>query len=116
MINALPLQPHDDEGPVFSEPWEAQAFALVIALNQGGLFSWQEWAAILSEEISRAQKQGDLDLGDTYYQHWLRALEKIAEAKGISNFNEISARADEWRSAYHNTPNGKPIQLAASTV
>ena len=26
--NALPDLPHDDEGPVFREPWEARAFAV----------------------------------------------------------------------------------------
>jgi nitrile hydratase accessory protein len=74
MSRALPFQPHDDEGPVFAEPWQAQAFALAVRLADEGLFTWDEWAAALSAEIARAQEAGDPDLGNTYYQHWLRAL------------------------------------------
>lgn len=113
-MHDFPLQPRDDEGPVFNEPWEAQAFGLVLALHEQGLFTWPEWAISLSGEISLAQQQGDPDLGNTYYRHWLRALEKIAAAKGLSNFSEMDARADKWRSAYLNTPHGQPIQLDAA--
>jgi len=109
------LQPTDDEGPVFNEPWEAQAFGLVIALHQQGLFSWQEWADVLSEEIKRAQSLGDPDLGNTYYHHWLNALEKISLRKKVSNQDELSQRKQQWHSAYLNTPHGMPIELSAAS-
>ena len=70
------------EGPVFREPWEAQAFAMTLALHERGLFSWPEWAATLGDEIKRAQAAGDPDTGETYYRHWLNALERIVAAKG----------------------------------
>ena len=73
-MQKFPHQPQDDQGPVFNEPWEAQAFALVIALHEQELFSWQEWAGVLNEQIALAQAGGDPDLGNTYYQHWLVAL------------------------------------------
>lgn len=109
----FPLQPQDDQGPVFNEPWEAQAFALVLALHEEGLFSWQEWAAVLSEQISVAQAEGDPDLGNTYYQHWLAALETISRQKNLSDDDELKDRKSQWRAAYLNTPHGQPIELAA---
>lgn len=114
-VQQFPFQPFDDEGPVFNEPWEAQAFSLVIALHSKGLFSWQEWATILSEEISAAQQRGDPDLGNTYYQHWLNALEKMSLLKKLSSSDELLARKAQWHSAYINTPHGRPIELSAAT-
>jgi nitrile hydratase accessory protein len=73
----LPGLPQDADSPVFNEPWEARAFAMVLALHQRGLFTWPQWAAALSRQITQAQAAGDADLGDTYYQHWLRALESL---------------------------------------
>ncbi len=63
MLDALPEIPRDEEGPVFREPWEAQAFAMTLRLYQQGLFTWPEWAETLTAEIKRAQKQGDPDRG-----------------------------------------------------
>jgi nitrile hydratase accessory protein len=63
--------------PVFNEPWEARAFAIVVTLQQRGFFSWPEWTAALSQEIAQAQQKGDADLEHSYYNHWLRALEKV---------------------------------------
>lgn len=108
------FQPCDNEGPVFKEPWEAQAFGMVIALHQAGAFSWDEWAARLNAEITAAQQAGDPDLGNTYYQHWLRALEKIVSEKNLSSTTEISARVEKWRSAYINTPHGEAIELSSA--
>src|SRR5262249_894852 len=74
---AVPSIPRDDDGPVFRAPWEAQAFAMALALHERGLFSWPEWAAMLAAEIKRAQAAGDPDTGETYYLHWLAALERM---------------------------------------
>ena len=82
---AVPGIPRDAEGPVFREPWEAQAFALTLALEERGLFTWGEWAAALGEEIRRAQAAGDPDTGETYYRHWLAALERVAEEKRLTD-------------------------------
>ncbi len=77
---ALPDLPFDDDGPVFGEPWQAQAFAMTLALHERGVFTWTEWARTLSEAIRDAQASGDPDRGDTYYAHWLDALERICTA------------------------------------
>ncbi len=109
----FPHQPQDEEGPVFKEPWEAQAFALVIALHQQGRFTWPEWAAALSEQIVRAQEAGDPDLGDSYYQHWLAALESLSREKQLASMEEMQRRRSQWRSAYLDTEHGKPVELSA---
>src|SRR5215510_14456692 len=75
----------DAGGPVFREPWEAQAFAMAVALHQRELFGWDEWAAMLGEEIKAAQRAGDPDTGETYYRHWLAALERMVAHKGIAD-------------------------------
>ncbi len=69
--STVPGIPRDTDGPVFREPWEAQAFAMALALHARGLFTWTEWAAALAHEIKRAQGCGDPDTGETYYRHWL---------------------------------------------
>ena len=75
--------PRDEAGPVFHEPWEAQAFAMTVALHKRGMFTWAEWATCLNEAIRDAQAAGDADHGDTYYSHWLTALERISTIKGL---------------------------------
>src|SRR5882672_12720951 len=82
---AVPGIPCDAEGPVFREPWEAQAFAMALALHERDLFTWNEWAATLGEEIKRAQAFGDPDTGETYYRHWLAALERLVAEKGVAS-------------------------------
>src|SRR3954447_23302462 len=82
---AVPGIPRDAGGLVFREPWEAQAFALALALHERGLFTWGEWAATLADEIKRAQAAGDPDTGETYYRHWLAALEHLVTEKGIAS-------------------------------
>ena len=81
---AVPGVPRDSDGPVFREPWEAQAFAMTLALHERGVFTWPEWAAALAAEIKRAQSAGDPDSGETYYSHWLNALEKLVAEKGVT--------------------------------
>src|SRR4051812_10244492 len=109
----VPGIPRDAEGPVFHEPWEAQAFAMALALNERGLFTWNEWAATLGEEIKRAQAAGDPDTGDTYYRHWLNALEHIIAKKGIASSDTMQRYQAAWDRAAGRTPHGEPIELQA---
>jgi nitrile hydratase accessory protein len=113
-IGDLLALPRDQDGPVFSEPWQAQAFALAVRLSESGTFTWSEWVEIFSQEIQRAQAQGDADLGDTYYHHWLNALERICAAKGLVGREDMQRRRAEWRRAYLHTPHGQPVELAAA--
>lgn len=113
-LGRLPAIPRDAEGPVFREPWEAQVFALTVRLHEQGLFGWDEWAAALAREIEAAQAAGDPDLGDTYYSHWSRALEKLVAAKGAALPEDVERRTEAWRRAYLNTPHGEPVELDAA--
>jgi nitrile hydratase accessory protein len=110
-----PALPPPDIGPpadpVFAEPWQAQAFAMTLALHQRGLFSWPEWAAALAGEIAAAQRAGDPDHGDTYYRHWLSALERLVAAKGAASADDLERTREAWAHAAERTPHGRPIEL-----
>ena len=108
---ALPGLPRDDAGPVFREPWEAQAFAMALALHARGLFTWTEWAAALADEIVRAQAGGDPDTGDTYYRHWLAALETLVTEKRVTTPQTLQRTQAAWDRAADRTPHGSPIAL-----
>jgi nitrile hydratase accessory protein len=108
---AVPGIPCDAEGPVFREPWEAQAFAMAVALHERSLFTWGEWAQVLGEEIKSAQRAGDPDTGATYYHHWLAALERIVAAKGVTDRAMLARYHDAWDHAADRTPHGTPIEL-----
>jgi nitrile hydratase accessory protein len=99
------------DGPVFSAPWEAQAFAMTLQLHEKGLFTWSEWAQALAGAIRRAQDAGDPDDGSTYYAHWLAALEDIFATKGLSDPRELEERRAALDRAARATPHGEPILL-----
>lgn len=115
-LATLPGMPTDRDGPVFAEPWEAHAFALAVSLHESGLFTWPEWAQALALQIAAAQATGDADLGDTYYRHWLAALEALVAAKGASSRAELDRYRDAWDRAADRTPHGQPIELRAGDV
>jgi nitrile hydratase accessory protein len=110
-MSAVPGIPHDADGPVFRDPWEAQAFAMALALHARGLFTWNEWAAALADEIKHAQANGDPDTGETYYRHWLATLERLISAKGVASVETLHRYRDAWDHAADRTPHGSPIEL-----
>jgi nitrile hydratase accessory protein len=110
----LPRLPRDERGPVFAEPWQAQAFALAVKLSERGHFTWSEWAAALASELDRAARQGEPDIdGSHYYHHWLAALERLVVEKGLTNLDSLAARKDAWEDAYLHTPHGSPVELGS---
>jgi hypothetical protein len=138
LMSLFPDQLTENGEPVFKEPWEAQAFSLVIALHESGVFSWSEWSDALAQAIRRDLHPGGLedvvqrvseavgeDVGDktsdqmeekedrrdSYYQHWLAALEHLAIVKGLSEVGELALRVHAWREAYLATPHGQPVEL-----
>jgi len=108
----VPSIPCDAEGPVFREPWEAQAFAMALALHARGLFAWSEWAQTLGEEIKRAQAAGDPDTGETYYRHWMATLERLVAEKGVASPETLARYRHAWDHAADRTPHGQPIVLS----
>jgi nitrile hydratase accessory protein len=113
---SLPSLPRDEDGPVFAEPWQAQAFALAVRLSEQGHFTWKEWAAALASELRSAAERGEPDDGSRYYEHWLAALERLVTAKALSNPDEMLARKEAWADAYRHTPHGKPVELKRSLL
>jgi len=111
-LAALPHLPRDTGGPVFAEPWEAQAFALAVKLSEQGYFTWKEWAAALAEELKAAAGRGEPDDGSQYYRHWLATLERLVAARGLTDPAAMLARKEAWAEAYRRTPHGKPVELA----
>ena len=112
----LPFLPSDAEEPVFAEPWQAEAFAMTLKLHEAGHFTWGEWAACLSKEIMRAQESGDPDLGNTYYHHWMAALERMVTAKGVLSHKSLTSRKEAWREAFARTSHGEPVKLEAEII
>lgn len=103
----LPGLPRDAEGPVFAEPWQAQAFAMTVTLHEAGAFTWPEWAQALSEEL----KGDPTDDGARYYDHWLAALERLVVARGLAPRDALQGRKHDWAEAYRRTPHGRPVEL-----
>ena len=108
---ALPDLRHNAEGPVFKAPWEAQAFAMTLALYEQQAFSWKEWGETLAAVIAEVRQRGEADSGEHYYRHWLTALERIAMRKGLVGSAELAQRRQDWQDAARATPHGQPIRL-----
>ena len=110
-LQGLELQGVSGDGKPFSAPWEAQAFAMTVALHERGLFAWSEWAEALSAEIRCARGLGDPDDGRTYWRHWLAALERIVVAKGVTSAGMLGVLKEQWDVAARETPHGEPVSL-----
>lgn len=106
--------PQDRDGPVFAEPWQAQAFALAVRLSAAGCFTWSEWAAALGEQFKAAAALGEPDDGSRYYEHWLNALEQLVACKGWTSAEALAGRKAAWVDAYRATPHGQPVALGAT--
>jgi nitrile hydratase accessory protein len=113
-LSDLPRLPRDEGGPVFAEPWQAQAFALAVTLSEQGHFTWKEWAAALADELQAAARRGEPDDGSRYYEHWLAALESLVTAKGLADPTALLTRKEAWAAAYRGTPHGQPVELLQS--
>ena len=110
-LSDLPPLPRDEGGPVFAEPWQAQAFALAVKLSDEGHFTWKEWSEALAAELKGAADRGEPDDGTHYYEHWLATLERLLNAKGLTDPTALQRRKEAWVEAYRRTPHGKPVEL-----
>ena len=113
---SIPVQhpiPGAADEPVFNEPWEAQAFALAVHLNETGLFEWSQWAELFGENLSKSQQ---INPEATYYEVWLDTLETLLTKKTATSMEELVGEQDAWRAAAKKTPHGEPIELARSVA
>jgi nitrile hydratase accessory protein len=108
--------PRDDEGPVFEEAWQAEAFALTVRLHEAGCFTWSEWAATLAAVLREVRDRAEPDDGSHYYDHWLAALERLVTAKQVVSVSDLERRKAAWTQAYLLTPHGQPVELLAGLV
>jgi nitrile hydratase accessory protein len=113
-LPGLPSIPVDEDGPVFEEPWQAQAFAMVVELVETGQIDWQEWAAALGQQLKDAESAGVPDDGSRYYHHWVAALEQLLNSKQVTQAEQLAQRKSDWAEAYRSTPHGKPVMLGES--
>ena len=102
----LPRSPEGD--PAFSEPWQAQAFAMTVALYERGLFTWPEWAEALSHEVGKAGRAAD---GSDYFDCWVAALSALLAERRVADEAEQAALSARWSRAAEATPHGSPIYL-----
>ena len=110
---ASPHLPRDDGGPVFAEPWQAQAFAMAVQLSADGHFTWTEWKTALGEQLQAAVKRGEPDDSSRYFEHWITALEQLATDKNLTDPAALSERKEAWADSYRHTPHGQPVELGA---
>ncbi len=107
------LVPRDEEGPVFAEPWQAQAFAIAVQLSAEGHFTWTEWTTALGQQLRTAKTGGDPDDGSRYFDHWIAALEYLVANKKLTDSTALGKRKEAWADAYRHTPHGQPVELEA---
>ena len=112
-LSDLPRLPRDEGGPVFAEPWQAQAFALAVKLSEQGHFTWKEWAAALADELQAAARRGEPDDGSRYYEHWLAALEALVTAKGLADPDALRTRKEAWADAYRTLLTASPSSCSS---
>lgn len=107
---APPLLREHEENP-FRNSWEAEAFAMGNLLIKNGFITVHEWVEIFSQEILKAQAKGDPDRGDTYYNHWMNALERILMERGVVDQASLVKQQQLWGLARKNTPHGVALSL-----
>ena len=112
MLGSLILKPGETTAvpdQPFTEPWQAQAFAMTVHLHQQGVFTWSQWADALSTQLHQPDAATD---GSDYYHRWVDALNELVVDHSITTPSEINALADAWSRAAHATPHGQPIELS----
>ena len=108
--------PRDAGEPVFAEPWQAHAFAMVMALYQDGHYSWAEWDDYLGYHIQAPGHFGPAEEsagavatapeganfsafleacerdGGRFYHLWLAAAEQLLDERGLVPKAELEGR------------------------
>ena len=107
--------PRDEDGPVFAEPWQAEAFALTVRLHEAGCFIWPEGAGAIAEVLRAVRGRGELDDGSRFYCYWLTALERLLTRKQVLSATDLDRRRAACTQAYLSTPHGQSVALPAAS-
>lgn len=93
----------------FDAPWQAQLFALTVALNEAGQFTWAEWAEVFGPRVQDVEAA-------FYWEVWSQALIALLQSKGIAGAAEVQQLTQDWQAAARATPHGQPITLPHDPV
>ena len=102
---------NEETDPVFSEPWEAELFAITRTLAGNGYFTWSDWADHFTAAIKIADTSDKLRDGSAYYNIWLSALEDFLVSRCLADIDSLGKLQDRWAEAYVSTPHGEPVNL-----
>lgn len=102
----LPLPPSGEEA-VFAEPWQAQVFAMTVALHERGVFTWPQWAQALGQRVAQTTDA----TGSDYYLRWSEALVDVLAEAGVLTREQLADLETAWHQAAARTPHGQPISL-----
>lgn len=96
--------------PAFQAPWQAQAFAMVVALRRSGQLGGQEWANTFGRQIGSHPE--DATCRDAqYYLDLISALEALVTQRGMTDEASLARYRRGWERAIRRTPHGQPIKL-----
>lgn len=88
----------------FDHPWQAQLFAITLALNESGHFTWAEWSREFGPRVKHTETE-------RYWEVWSEALVALLEARGMTDSAKIEALKLQWQASARVTPHGQPIEL-----
>ena len=89
----------------FEESWQAQLFALTVALNEAGQFTWTDWAAVFGPRVRNVG-------AEAYWTVWSEALIALLEERGIAGSSDVQELTEKWQAAARATPHGQSIELS----
>ena len=93
----------------FEAPWHGQVFALAVAMNEAGHFTWPEWAQMFGAQLDTLRQDHELDGSEDYYLAWVATLEQMIIQKNIAPPQMLDEMKQMWTDAFLRTPHGKPV-------
>jgi nitrile hydratase accessory protein len=89
----LAAPPRDNGELVFAAPWESRAFGVALALRDAGHIDWEDFRQALIAEIGGWEAAHPSGEGWSYYECWLRSLERVVAGQGLVGGDDLRARA-----------------------
>ena len=101
----------DELEPAFSEPWQAELFAVTHTLASGDHFAWVDWTKHLATALKSAKDTGAPEDSSNYYDTWLVAFEDFLIMRGLADVDRLVVLKSAWIDAYLATPHGEAVEL-----